>query len=193
MIEEKNKAIADMSAQTDTKEEDGVRESMEILINANQNTRDEIHRQMATYGMLQQHMARVGELTRQEDDLNRQLTELERQQDTAEALEHKKMDILQERVNKLFNLVEFNMFNKLMNGNVTTTCECTMHGTPYQDLSNSEKINAGLDIIEAMTRYNDTWAPVFVDNAESVNDVLATESQQILLSVSRDRQLTIIK
>jgi hypothetical protein len=68
-----------------------------------------------------------------------------------------------------------------------------MHGTPYQDLSNSEKINAGIDIINAMCEFNQTWVPMFVDNAESINDVTPSRSQQILLIVSRDKQLTIIK
>ena len=85
------------------------------------------------------------------------------------------------------------MFKKLLNGNLEPICECTMHGTPYQDLSNSEKINAGIDIINAICRYNDIYAPMFVDNAESINDVTPTRSQQILLIVSRDKQLTVIR
>jgi exonuclease SbcC len=43
-----------------------------------------------------------------------------------------------------------------------------------------------------MSRHNDTYAPIIVDNAESVNDVLPSESQQILLIVSRDPQLTVV-
>ena len=68
-----------------------------------------------------------------------------------------------------------------------------MHGTPYRDLSASEKINAGIDIINAMCLYNDTYAPMFIDNAESITDILPTRSQQILLIVSRDKELTIIQ
>lgn len=84
------------------------------------------------------------------------------------------------------------MFETKLNGNVTPTCVMTMHGVPYPDLSNSEKINAGIDLINAMSRHNDTYAPITVDNAESVNDVLPSESQQILLIVSRDPQLTVV-
>ena len=85
------------------------------------------------------------------------------------------------------------MFKRLLNGNLEPICECTMHGTPYQDLSNSEKIQAGIDIINAICEDQQTWVPLFVDNAESINDVPPTDSQQILLIVSRDSQLTIIK
>ena len=76
---------------------------------------------------------------------------------------------------------------------IKTTCECTMHGTPYRDLSTSEKINAGIDIINAACRFNDIYAPLLIDNAESITDILPTRSQQILLVVSRDKELTIIQ
>lgn len=84
------------------------------------------------------------------------------------------------------------MFKKLINGNCEPTCELTLHGTPYKDLSNSERINAGLDIINVISRFNDVYAPVIIDNAESVTDVLQTQAQQILLIVSRDEQLTVV-
>ena len=111
----------------------------------------------------------------------------------AEQLTQAIIEDLETRVNHLFTNVQFRMFKRLLNGNLEPICECTMHGTPYQDLSNSEKINAGIDIINAICRYNDIYAPMFVDNAESINDVTPTQSQQILLIVSRDKQLTIIK
>ena len=90
-------------------------------------------------------------------------------------------------------MVRFQMFATMLNGTTKPTCVLTMHGVPYQDLSNSEKINAGIDLINAMSKFNDTYAPIVVDNAESINEVLPSDSQQILLVVSRDPQLTIIK
>ncbi|WP_276317174.1 hypothetical protein [Anaerosphaera multitolerans] len=40
---------------------------------------------------------------------------------------------------------------------------------PYNDVNNAGKINAGLDIINTLSEHYDIYAPVFVDNAESVN------------------------
>lgn len=144
------------------------------------------------YEQAEKSNERLKELEEQERNLNEQLTDCERLQDIAQRYIYKKMRILEEKANRLFELVEFKMFNTLMNGTKVATCECKLHGTPYQDLSNSEKINAGLDIINALCRYNDTWAPVFIDNAEAINEVLPTDSQQIRLIVSNDKKLTIL-
>ena len=133
------------------------------------------------------------ELEKQQKQLVQQLTELEKQDYQAEALEHATIEDLQNRVNALFENVRFEMFQTQLNGNVKPTCTLTMHGVPYSDLSNSEKINAGIDIINVMCRFNDAYAPIVIDNAESVNDILPSTSQQICLNVSRDPQLTVIK
>lgn len=135
---------------------------------------------------------RIRELTEQLQTLNQQLAELEKQDYTAEQFEVAIIQDLQDRVNGLFSMVSFNMFKTMINGNREPTCELTLHGTPYKDLSNSERINAGLDVINAMSRFNNAYAPVIVDNAESVTDVLPTQAQQILLIVSRDEQLTVV-
>lgn len=135
---------------------------------------------------------RIRELEGRQTQLNQQLTDLERQEYTAGEFGRAVIEDLQNRVNDMFANVKFEMFRTLINGNSEPTCVLTMHGTPYQDLSNSEKINAGIECINVMCRFNDTYAPLFVDNSESVNDVTPTESQQILLVVSRDKELTVI-
>lgn len=140
-----------------------------------------------------QKRGRVKELEERQTQLNQQLTDLERQDFTAAEFGRAVIEDLQNRVNDMFTNVKFEMFRTLINGGSEPTCVLTMHGTPYQDLSNSEKINAGIECINVMCRFNDTYAPLFVDNAESVNDVLPTDSQQILLVVSRDKELTVIR
>lgn len=53
------------------------------------------------------------------------------------------------------------------------------------------KINAGLDIINAICRSVGITAPIFIDNRESVNDLIPTMSQVINLVVSKDKSLMI--
>ena len=48
------------------------------------------------------------------------------------------------------------------------------------------RINVGLDIIETISKYYDSFAPIFIDNAESVTDVYDTTSQQIKLVVKEE-------
>lgn len=136
---------------------------------------------------------RISILEIQRKNLLKQLDELQAKEYHSMQLLMKHIAEVESRVNKLFHNLKFKMFKKLLNGNIEPTCECTMHGTPYQDLSNSEKINAGIEIINAMCIHNQTWVPCFIDNAECINDVVPMKSQQILLIVSRDKELTIIR
>ena len=84
------------------------------------------------------------------------------------------------------------MFDHKINGALKPICECTVAGVPYSDLNNAARINAGLDIINAMCRYKDVYAPCFIDNAESINEVLPMRSQRIDLLVSTDKELQVI-
>jgi hypothetical protein len=136
---------------------------------------------------------RIKELKDEQVKLNKQLTELEKEDYQAEQFNLALISDLEKRVNGLFTNVRFKMFKTLINGNIQPTCECTLHGTLYGDLSSSERINSGIDIINAVCKYNNVYAPCFIDNAESINDVMPMKSQQILLVVSRDKELTIIK
>ena len=154
--------------------------------------RDELNLSLSKETLIAAREIRIEELTDQMKQLNQQLTDLERKDYTAANLELASIQNLEERVNKLFMIIKFKMFETLLNGSTKPTCVLTMHGVPYNDLSNSEKINAGIDLIRAMNTYNDMYAPIIIDNAESCNDILPTSCQQIRLVVSRDKQLTIV-
>lgn len=154
--------------------------------------RDELNLSLSKETLIAEREERIEQLTMQMKQLNQQLTELERKDYTAANLELATIQNLEERVNKLFMLIKFKMFETLLNGSTKPTCVLTMHGVPYNDLSNSEKINAGIDLIRAMNTYNDMYAPIIIDNAESCNDILPTSCQQIRLVVSRDEQLTVV-
>lgn len=156
--------------------------------------RDELRDELAKEQRITDKQNRIKELEKRQQTLNQQLTELEKKDYTAEQFTIAKIENLENKVNELFTNVQFKMFEShITTDGIKPTCECTMHGTPYRDLSTSEKINAGIDIINAMCAFNDTYAPLLIDNAESITDILPTRSQQILLIVSRDKELTIIQ
>lgn len=155
--------------------------------------RDQLRDELTKEQRIADKQKRIASLEEKQKTLSQQLADLEKKDYTAEQFNIAKINDLESKVNRLFKHVRFKMFETLMNGSSRPICECTMHGTPYRDLSTSEKINAGIDIINAICTYNDTYAPMMIDNAESITDTLPTRSQQILLIVSRDKQLTIIK
>lgn len=98
---------------------------------------------------------------------------------------------IEKQVNGLFKLTKFKLFETQVNGETVETCEATANGVPYSDLNTAARINVGLDIINVLSRNIAVFAPIFIDNAESVNEILETESQQIRLMVSDDTELTI--
>lgn len=157
-----------------------------------QKQRDQLKADLGRENLIAMRTERIEELSEQMRTLNQQLTELESKDYTANRFENAMIKDLESRVNGLFDLVQFSMFETLLNGSTRPTCVMTMHGVPYNDLSNSEKINAGIDLIKAMSRYNDVYAPIIIDNAESCNHILSTECQQIRLVVSMDEKLTIV-
>ena len=154
--------------------------------------RDGLMNQISTEQFIKSANDRIKELKDEQVKLNKQLTELEKEDYQAEQFNLALISDLEKRVNGLFANVRFKMFKTLINGNIQPTCECTLHGTLYGDLSSSERINAGIDIINAVCKYNNVYAPCFIDNAESINDVMPMQSQQILLVLSKDKELVII-
>lgn len=135
---------------------------------------------------------RIAELQESEKQLNNQLSQLEGKEDTAREFQLANIDALEQRVNKLFSIVRFVMFDRKLNGNITPKCECCIGGVPYSDLNAADRVNAGIDIINAISRHTDTYVPCFIDNVESINDPLPMLSQCIHLIVSRDKTLQII-
>ena len=133
----------------------------------------------------------IDELEAQRTNLNQEVADLEQWEYQALQFQKAKDDELLKRINGLFQVVSFSFVASQLNGGEKLTCVCTVNGTPYPDVNNAGKINAGLDIINAICKANGVNAPIFVDNAESVNDVLPTSSQKILLNVTKDPSITI--
>lgn len=104
-----------------------------------------------------------------------------------------KVDMLEESINSHFEYARFKMFNVLVNGNVEECCETTYKGVPYRSMNNAARMNVGLDIINALTKFYNVTAPVFIDNAEAVTDFIKCNSQTIKLVVDADfKELTMI-
>ncbi|HCX2539685.1 TPA: ATPase, partial [Staphylococcus aureus] len=102
-----------------------------------------------------------------------------------------KVKMLTENINNEFEIAEFKLFNTLVNGELEETCSTTVNGVEYDSgLNNASRINVGLDIINTLSKHFKVTAPIFIDNAESVTELIKTESQQIQLIVNeQDKKL----
>lgn len=104
-----------------------------------------------------------------------------------------KLDKVSESINSHFKTVNFKLFETPLNGGLKDCCECTVNGVPYSTLNSGHRIVAGLDIIRSLSELYGVSVPIFVDNAESLNEfnVPVMDAQLILLSVSEDKQLKV--
>ncbi len=101
-----------------------------------------------------------------------------------------KCRMLTDRVNQLFPGLEWRLFMRnIGNDDIVETCELTMHGTPYRDLSAGEKIRAGLIIVDTLQEKLQTVNPVFVDGAESITFTPKVKSQLVLLKAEENTEL----
>ncbi|WP_139904807.1 hypothetical protein [Clostridium thermarum] len=134
---------------------------------------------------------RIGELLDHEKYLATQIAELEGQEMLCEDYIKTKVELLEQGINEKFNLVKFKLFNVLMNGNLEECCEALIDGVPFSSANNAGQINAGLDIINALSTHYGVQAPVFIDNRESINKIIDCKSQVINLIVSDDPDIRI--
>lgn len=104
-----------------------------------------------------------------------------------------KLNKVSESINSHFKTVNFKLFETQLNGGLKDCCECTVNGVPYSTLNSGHRIVAGLDIIRSLSELYGVSVPIFVDNAESLNEfnVPDMDAQLILLSVSEDKQLKV--
>lgn len=136
---------------------------------------------------------RIAELKGELKNLNQELSVLEKTAATIAAFSKARINAVEDRINSLFSLVRFKLFDTQVNGVEVEVCEAMLNGVPYSDCSHAEKINIGLDIINAISHDKGITAPIFIDNAESVTTLYPTKSQVIRLAVSPEhKELTII-
>lgn len=135
---------------------------------------------------------RITELSDQEKELGQQVADLESMEFLMEQFTKEKINILEERINGRFKFVKFKLFDYQINGGEVPCCEATVNGVPFSDANNAARINAGLDIINTLCNHYDVYAPVFIDNRESVVRLMETKSQVVNLFVSEaDKKLRI--
>lgn len=140
---------------------------------------------------IDEYIRREKELQKQRTTLSGDIARMQTRLEAAERLQLMEANDLQQRVNELFPSVRFRLSRELLNGREVGHCEISVGGVPYSGLSTSERINAGLQLINALARHYHIVAPIVIDNAEAVNQVAPTLGQQILLEVSPGKKLNV--
>ena len=143
-----------------------------------------------TIARLQQEVKR---LQAEGSSLAQQIADLEQQEFTVAEFTRDKIEESEGRINGLFQIVRFKLFDTTNDGNEFEACIPTnTFGIPIAATNTAEQINAGLDIINTLTQFFGAKAPIFCDRAESVNEYIAAGSQMVFLRVTKEKTLSII-
>ncbi|EGQ3913467.1 AAA family ATPase [Staphylococcus pseudintermedius] len=136
---------------------------------------------------------RIKDLRAKEDNLLDEKEECAHQLYQLNLFTTTKINMLTDNINEKFDMAEFKLFNQLVNGELEETCITLVEGVEYGGgLNNAARINVGLDIINTLCRHYNVTAPIFIDNAESVTDIIKTDAQQIQLIVSENSELLVV-
>lgn len=151
----------------------------------------EINKRLGKRAMIERVNKEIADLEEKRIANNQAKADLEKWEDVYLRFQKAKDEVLMQRINGLFNVVSFSFVKEQKNGGEKVTCYCMVNGVPYADVNACGKVNAGLDIINAICATKGISAPIFIDNKESFNQIIPTISQIVNLKVSNDKQLTI--
>lgn len=140
--------------------------------------------------------AEIEQLQKEQREKGQEQADCERILHILEKFMKFKMETVQSQIEEaLGGEISVKLFEQQLNGETKQTCKLTVNGVSFSDLNNGHKIVAGLNLIKALQNLYDAYLPVFVDNAESINDrnLPDMQCQIIKLKVSDDKELVIVE
>ena len=150
-----------------------------------------LQKELAKRTIIEANHTRVKELEGEQRTLAQGLADLEQIEFTITDFAKAKIEQVESKINNLFEFVKFKMYETQINGGEIETCEAITNGVPFSSQNNAMRTNMGLDIINAISKYRNVSAPIFIDNAESINKLISTQAQIIRLVVTEGSSLEI--
>lgn len=154
---------------------------------------DVLKAQLALKDSIARINERIRELKKNQSIYGQELTNLEKQEFVIDNYNRAYMNEIEQSVNKMFTQVKFKMFEIQVNGGENPTCICTSNGVPFSDRNTAGKIYDGIDIINGLSKYYNSYVPMFLDNRESVTEIPSTDAQIINLIVSPEHTVLTVK
>ncbi len=131
---------------------------------------------------------RIIELGEEEKKYAQQIADIEKEQFIAQEFTISKVNMIETKVNALFPVTKFKMFELQVNGAQVPTCIATYKGVGFKDLNTAGQIHCGIEIINTLCKHYGIRVPVFIDNSESIVETPSTDSQLIRLVVSENHK-----
>ena len=167
----------------------------QVLIERKNNLKADIERlkiELQKEVQIQQADNRIQTLKAEERALAQSIANVEKEIYTTEQLTKARIEKIESNINSKFKYVRFKLFDTQVNGGEVETCEALIDSVPFNNANTAGKINAGIDIINTLCDFYQVSAPIFIDNRESVIQLIESKSQIINLFVSeQDKTLRI--
>lgn len=154
---------------------------------------DEFKKQLYIKTTAETQKKRIQDLEAELKTLSQELATLEGKEFIADKFNRAKIEAIENGINGLFATIKWKMFKPLMTGGEEECCEALIDGTPYQAANNAAQINAGIECINTLSKHFDMYLPIFVDNAESVVELIPSESQIIRFVVDESCERLTVK
>lgn len=155
---------------------------------------DQVNQVLASKGQVENAKNRVKELQEEQKRISQDIATTEKELYLLEEFEKAKVNLLSDKINSHFKIVKWKLFERQINGGYRPVCEPMVNGQAYSSALNSgHKILAELDIIQALQKIYDVSVPVFLDNAERINNfnIPEMDCQLVTLSVTEDPVLKV--
>ena len=138
--------------------------------------------------------AQIAAIEKEQESLQIALGDFENRLSIGQGIKRRQMQSLENAVNShFFSNIRFALFEEQVNGEYGDTCQLLIDGIPYSRGANrAAEINAALSICDFLQQSVDVSLPIFLDNAESVNNIAKVTPQTIRLRVTDDEELNYV-
>ena len=135
--------------------------------------------------------SRINEIEERRKQLEQEAVEVAARLAEHDALLHEiqrygkeRINAVEEKVSGMFSMVKFQMYERnITNDGEKEICEPLVNGVPYSgNLNYAAKVNAGIDVVNAISQWLGISMPMFIDNKESVFEIIDPIGQIITLT-----------
>ncbi|MGH2643723.1 MAG: hypothetical protein ACRDE2_07245, partial [Chitinophagaceae bacterium] len=141
--------------------------------------------------LIEEYLLEIENLKEKGKDITQHIVDIEKEEFIMLQFSKTRSAECERRINGLFEYVTFKLFDVTQDGNEFETCIPFVDGVPYSVQNNASQINAGLDVIRQLSYFYSITPPIFIDNRESVNEIILMKNQIINLVVTKEQNLNI--
>ena len=168
------------------------REGLQDSLNEIQSGIAAVNESLAKFETLDKATKRKEQLIQEQKEKTIRAGEIEKQLFLLDEFTRTKVSLLTDRINSQFEITSFKLFEPLQNGSLKEVCVPLFKGLEFTGaISNGERVNVGIDIINTISRLQGISVPIFVDNAESVTIWHIKPQSQTVSLIAKTGQKTL--